>query len=66
MASQRPTVDDGYGNVDNAIQVDRDTGLLKKTPRPGMGTIMARERVGKTPAQHYCCAIVWYINTVLL
>lgn len=44
----RPTVDERHGNEDNAVEVDTETGVLRKTPRPGMGTIMAKERVGKT------------------
>lgn len=47
----RPTVDERHGNEDNAVEVDTETGVLRKTPRPGMGTIMAKERVGKTDRQ---------------
>ncbi|CAB1115983.1 unnamed protein product [Ectocarpus sp. CCAP 1310/34] len=42
-----PTVDERHGNEDNAVEVDTETGALRKTPRPGMGTIMAKERVDK-------------------
>ncbi|CAM9197435.1 unnamed protein product [Ectocarpus fasciculatus] len=43
----RPTVDERHGNEDNAVEVDAETGVLRKTPRPGMGTVMAKERVDK-------------------
>ncbi|CAM9283987.1 unnamed protein product [Scytosiphon promiscuus] len=43
----RFTVDERHGNEDNAVEVDTETGVLRKTPRPGMGTIMAKERVDK-------------------
>eukprot|EP00752_Nemacystus_decipiens_P016796 g15032.t1 len=42
-----PTVDEHRGNEDKAVHVDTETGILRKTPRPGMGTIMANERVDK-------------------
>lgn len=46
LRSNRPTVDERHGNEDKAVEVDMDTGVLRKTARPGMGTIMAKERVG--------------------
>lgn len=60
VVSRRLTVDGRHGNMDNAVEVDIETGVLKKTPRPGMGTIMARERVGKTPAQHVVQYVAQY------
>ncbi|CAN0161864.1 unnamed protein product [Pylaiella littoralis] len=44
---RRPTVDERHGNEDKAVEVDMETGVLRKTTRPGMGTIMAKERVDK-------------------
>lgn len=43
----RPTVDERHGNADKAVEVDMETGVLRKATRPGMGTILARERVGE-------------------
>lgn len=54
VCNNRPTVDEQRGNEDKAVRVDTETGVLRKTPRPGMGTIMANERVGEArrpPAQ---------------
>lgn len=45
--AHRPTVDERHGNEDKAVEVDTEAGVLRKTARPGMGTIMAKERVGK-------------------
>ena len=44
---ESPTVDDRHGNTDDAVEVDTETGVLRKAVRPGMGTILARERVGE-------------------
>lgn len=48
----RLTVDEQRGNEDKAVHVDTVTGILKKTPRPGMGTVMANERVGELFTHH--------------
>lgn len=53
----RPTVDERHGNIDNAVEVDMETGVLKKSTRPGMGTILANERVGERRA--LCGTGVW-------
>lgn len=40
-----PAVDDRHGNEGNAVEVDTDTMVCRKTVRPGMGTVLAKERL---------------------
>lgn len=40
-------VDDRHRNEDKAVEVNAETGVLRKIHRPGMGIILAKERVGE-------------------
>ncbi len=62
-----PNVDDRHGNEDKAVEVDAETGLLRKTSRPGMGTIMAKERVGeKEDSQPFTIATMFSQSSITI
>lgn len=47
MAICSATVDPRFGNVDDAVKVDAETGVCQKATRPGMGTVLGKERLGE-------------------